>query len=145
MSDLSDYNQRIIETFRHNGGQVPEWDRLLLLTTTGAKSGKPHTNPLAYLRDGDGFVVAASNGGAPTHPAWYHNLLANPLVTVEVDTETFRARATVADELERERLYAHYAKLMPGIVALRETTARPFPMVVLERLSERREMLGTHG
>ena len=98
MSNPYSYNQTVIETFRKNGGSVAGPNRLLLLTTTGARSGQPRTTPLAYSTDGDRLVIAASKGGSPTNPDWFHNLLANPVVTVELGGETFQARATVADE-----------------------------------------------
>ena len=135
MSAPSNFNQTVIERFRGNGGAVPGWSQLLLLTTTGARSGAPRTTPLAYSTDGDRLVVVASKGGAPTNPDWYHNLLANPVVTVELASERFQARASVADEPERERLYAQHAQLMPGFAGYQQKTTRPIPVVLLERLS----------
>ena len=79
---------------------------MLLLTTTGAKSRQPRLVPVGYSRDGDGYVIVASKGGSPTHPGWYHNLLANPVVTVEVGRGTFEARARVTEGAERDRLFA---------------------------------------
>lgn len=116
MSRGSDYNQRNIEEFRANGGQVGGgWTGrpLLLLTTTGAKTGKRHTTPVMYRRDGERLVVFASKGGAPTSPDWYHNLVANPTVTVEVGTDTFEAQASVTKGAERDELYAQQAKEYP--------------------------------
>ena len=99
----------LIEDFRAHAGKVtsgPFAGRpVLLLTTTGARSGQPRLAPLVYSRDGERYVILASKGGAPTHPAWYRNLVAHPLVTVEVGPETFRARARVTDGAERERLF----------------------------------------
>jgi deazaflavin-dependent oxidoreductase (nitroreductase family) len=135
MSSPYSYNQSVIEAFRKNGGSVPGPNRLLLLTTTGARSGQPRTNPLAYSTDGDRLVVAASKGGAPSNPDWFRNLLANPIVTVELGGETFQARATVADEQERDRLYARHAELMPGFADYETKTTRKIPIVLLERLS----------
>jgi deazaflavin-dependent oxidoreductase (nitroreductase family) len=135
MSGPTNYNQTVIDTFRKNGGSVPGPNRLLLLTTTGAKSGLPRTTPLAYSIDGDRLVVAASKAGAPTNPDWYHNLLANPIVTVELGSERFQARADVADEQERVRLYANHAELMPGFADYLTKTTRRIPVVLLERLS----------
>jgi deazaflavin-dependent oxidoreductase (nitroreductase family) len=135
MSGPTDYNQTVIDTFRKNGGSVPGPNRLLLLTTAGAKSGMPRTTPLAYSIDGERLVIAASKGGAPTNPGWYHNLLANPLVTVELGSERFQAQAAVADEQERERLYARHAELMPGFAEYPKKTTRRIPIVLLERLS----------
>lgn len=136
MSGPHNFNQTIIETFRANGGKVPGWSRLLLLTTTGAKTGVQRTSPIAYSTDGDRLVIAASKGGAPTHPSWYSNLLANPIVTVELDSERFQARATVVtDVVERDRLYAQHAELMPGFAEYEKKTTRKIPVVLLERIS----------
>ena len=136
MSAPTNYNQQVIETFRANKGVVRGPNQLILLTTTGAKSGQPRTSPVAYSTDGDRLVIVASKGGAPTNPAWYFNLLANPIVTVELGAETFQARASVvADEQERERLYAHHAELMPGFADYPPKTTRKIPVIVLERIS----------
>jgi len=89
MSQPYNYNQTVIDTYRANGGKVQGPNPLLLLTTTGRKSGQQRTNPLAYSTDGDRLVVAATKGGAPTNPDWYLNLLTNPIVTVELGTERF--------------------------------------------------------
>lgn len=135
MSEPGNYNQVVIETFRANGGKVQGPNQLLLLTTTGAKSGQPRTTPIAYSTDGDRLVVAASKGGAPSNPDWYFNLLAHPMVTVELGTERFQARASVVqDEHERERLYARHAELMPGFAEYPKKTTRTIPVVLLERI-----------
>lgn len=134
MTGPGNYNQQLIETFRANDGKVPGWNRLLLLTTTGAKSGQPRTSPLAYSTDGDRLVVAASKGGAPTNPDWYHNLLANPVVTVEVGSERFQARAHVTEGQERDRVYAQHAEQMPGFAEYAKKTTRKIPAVLLERI-----------
>jgi deazaflavin-dependent oxidoreductase (nitroreductase family) len=134
---MSDFNQSIIAEFRANGGRVggPFAGRpMLLLTTTGAKSGQPRTSPLVYTTDGDRLVVIASKGGAPTNPAWYHNLLAHPEVTLEVGTERFPARATVATGQERARLFAAQAALMPGFADYQRRTTRQLPVITFERL-----------
>jgi len=96
MNDAQDFNARIAEEFRANGGRVGMFadTTLLLLTTTGAKTGAARVSPLVYFGEGDRYMVFASAGGSPRHPDWYRNLEANPEVTVEVGTETFRARAT---------------------------------------------------
>jgi deazaflavin-dependent oxidoreductase (nitroreductase family) len=117
MSDMSDFNSKVIEEFRSNHGKVGggfAGAPMVVLTTTGAKSGKPRTNPLVYLADGDRFVIFASKAGAPTNPDWYHNLVAHPRVGVEVGDETFEADATVAEAGERARLYAMQVSVMPG-------------------------------
>jgi deazaflavin-dependent oxidoreductase (nitroreductase family) len=133
---MSDFNTKIIDEFRSNHGRVGgpfEGAPLLVLTTTGAKSGQPRTNPLVYLPDGDRMVIFASKAGAPTNPDWYHNLKAHPRVTVEVGDETFDADATVAEGEERDRLYAQQATIMPGFAEYQEKTDRVIPVVVLTR------------
>lgn len=135
MSAPINYNQTVIETFRNNGGKVQGGMNLLLLTTTGAKSGQPRIAPLAYSTDGDRYVVAASKGGAPTNPDWFFNILANPEVTLEVGDEKFEARAIIADDEERDRLYARHAELMPGFAEYETKTTRRIPIVLLERVA----------
>ncbi|HZC06789.1 MAG TPA: nitroreductase family deazaflavin-dependent oxidoreductase [Ktedonobacterales bacterium] len=136
MSVPGNYNQQVIETFRANQGKVQGPNQLILLTTTGAKSGQPRTTPVAYSTDSGRLVIIASKGGAPTNPDWYFNLVANPIVTVETGTETYQARATVvADEAERESLYARHADLMPGFAEYPKKTERKIPVVLLERVS----------
>jgi deazaflavin-dependent oxidoreductase (nitroreductase family) len=107
---------------------------VLLLTTTGARSGRPRLAPLVYTRDGDRYVVAASKGGAPTNPAWFANLVANPLVSVEVGEETFEARASVPAGEERDRLWAAQVAEHPNFADYQRRTSRVIPVVVLERL-----------
>ncbi|HEX8983241.1 MAG TPA: nitroreductase family deazaflavin-dependent oxidoreductase [Ktedonobacterales bacterium] len=135
MSAPTNYNETVIETFRKNGGKVQGGMNLLLLTTTGAKSGQPRIAPLAYSTDGDRYVVAASKGGAPTNPDWYFNVVANPIVTIEVGDEKFEARASIADDAERDRLYAAHAELMPGFAEYETKTTRRIPIVLLERVA----------
>ena len=106
---------------------------MLLLHTTGAKSGKERVNPLAYQADGDRYVVFASKGGAPTNPDWFHNLLANPHVTVEVGDESFPATARVAEGEEHERLWSRQKELMSTFADYESKTTRVIPVVVLER------------
>lgn len=129
---------RTIADFRAHEGRMtsgPFTGRsLLLLTTKGARTGQERTSPLAYSRDGDRFVIIASKGGAPTHPAWYHNLRANPEVTVELGPEKFRARATMVDDVERRRLYDRHAAMMPAFADYEKKTGRKIPVVVLERI-----------
>jgi deazaflavin-dependent oxidoreductase (nitroreductase family) len=134
---LNDFNQRIIDEFRANQGKVSGMFQdapLLLLTATGARTGRKTTSPVAYTKDGDRFVIIASRGGAPTNPAWYHNLRANPEATVEVGTETFRVRATFPDRAERDRLFDAMSKVMPGFAEYQQNTTRVIPVVVLERI-----------
>jgi deazaflavin-dependent oxidoreductase (nitroreductase family) len=134
---MNDVNVDVIEQFRTNNGAIHSGmfsgARLLLLTTTGAKSGKKRINPLVFTRDGDNYVVIASKGGSPTHPDWYHNLVTNPDVTVEVGPERFEARARVAETEERDRLFAAQAAIMPGFADYQRKTSRQIPVVVLER------------
>jgi deazaflavin-dependent oxidoreductase (nitroreductase family) len=132
------FNERVIDDFRAHGGRItngPFTGRsLLLLTTQGVKTGKERTSPLAYTADGDRFVVVASKGGAPSHPDWYRNLRAHPRVTVEVGPEKFQARATVAEGLERRRLFDQHAAKMPAFADYEKKTTRTIPVVVLERI-----------
>lgn len=137
MSNPNDWNTAIIAEFRANGGKVGgqfAGRPLLLLHTTGAKTGQQRIKPLAYSRDGDQFVVIASKGGAPTNPDWYYNVVANPLVTVEVGTEQFQARAAVAAEPERTRLFDQIAAKNPGFAEYQRKTTRILPVIVLTRI-----------
>jgi len=128
-------NDPVIDEFRANAGRLRQRRLVLLLTTTGEKSGQPRITPLNYSTDGDRLVVIASKGGSPTDPAWYRNLLAHPIVTIEVGAEVFRARATPAIEPERTRLYDQQAALMPFFDGYRRAvSARQIPVVVFERL-----------
>ncbi len=134
MSEWNDRNQKIIDEFRANGGKVGgpfEGRTLLLLHTKGARSGQERINPVAYVKDGDRYVVIASKGGAPTNPNWYYNLVANPLVTVEVGKDKFQARASVTKEPERTRLYDKMVDMMPGFAEYRKKTTRQIPVMVL--------------
>jgi deazaflavin-dependent oxidoreductase (nitroreductase family) len=135
---MSDFNQQLVEEFRANNGKVTGMfaeSPLLVLTTTGAKSGQPRTIPLVYTKDGNRLVIIASKGGAPTNPAWFHNLVASPFVTVELPDETFQAKAEVAEGEERDRLFAQQAAQMPGFAEYQRNTTRLIPVVTLERLS----------
>ena len=134
MSDLNERNKRIIDEFRANGGKVGgpfEGKSLLLLHTVGAKSQQERINPVACIKDGERFAVIASKGGAPTNPDWYYNIVANPKVTVEVGTEKFQAKAMVAEEPERSRLYEKMVEVMPGFDDYRRKTTRVIPVIVL--------------
>ena len=136
MADRNDWNSQLIETFRANKGKIGgmwEGRPLLLLTTTGAKSGKRRTSPTMYLPDGDRLVIFASKSGAPTHPDWYHNLVAHPQVTVEVGGETYEANATVLTGEERDQLYARHAELYPQFDEYQAKTTRKIPVIALER------------
>jgi deazaflavin-dependent oxidoreductase (nitroreductase family) len=136
MTDRNDWNGRVIKEFRTNGGKVGgpfEGAPLLLLTTTGAKSGQPHTFPLMYLPDSDRLVIFASKGGAPTNPDWYHNLIAHPQASVEVGNETFEVNATVVSGKEHDRLYANQAEKYPQFAEYQAKTTRKIPVIILER------------
>ncbi|MFD5843426.1 nitroreductase/quinone reductase family protein [Streptomyces chartreusis] len=136
----NDFNQQVIEEFRANKGRVGgyfEGARLLLLTTTGARTGRPHTTPVGYLPDSDDRVlVIASAAGAPRHPAWFHNLVANPRVTVESGAFTYEARAVVLEGEERDRIFARAVEADPGWAAYQEKTERVIPVVALHSLAE---------
>jgi deazaflavin-dependent oxidoreductase (nitroreductase family) len=134
MSEANERNKKIIDEFRANGGKVGgpfEGKTLLLLHTKGAKSQQERINPVACVKDGDRLVVIASKGGAPTNPDWYYNVVANPLVSIEVGTEKFQARASVAQEPERTRLYNKMVEVMPGFGDYRRNTTRVIPVIVL--------------
>ncbi|MEO7911136.1 MAG: nitroreductase family deazaflavin-dependent oxidoreductase [Roseiflexaceae bacterium] len=135
---MSDFNQAVIDEFRANQGQVGGYfagANMLLLHTTGAKSGQTRTNPMVYVPDGDRIVVIASKGGDDSNPDWYHNLVANPTVTVELGNEKFQAHATaVTEELERSRLYAKMVEHRSGFAEYEQKTTRKIPAVVLERV-----------
>src|SRR5271170_2210924 len=136
---IDEFNQSIIKEFRANKGKVGgpmEGMPVLLLTMTGAKTGRTLVRPLCYSRDGDRLVIVASYGGAPRNPPWYHNLVANPVVTVEVGTEKFKARATQVHGAERDRLFAEMSKLMPLFTEYQNKTKRQIPLLVLTRIDE---------
>jgi len=120
--------------YRLSGGRAGMLGRvsILLLTTTGRRSGKPRTQPLSYARAGDGYAVIASKGGAPAHPLWYSNLRANPVAEVTVGRERLRVRARDAEGAERERLWRALADLFPGYDRYAAKTKRQIPVVVLE-------------
>ena len=135
MPDREDWNSNIIQEFRTNEGKVGgpfDGAPILLLHTTGARSGRERINPMMYLADGDRLVVFASKGGAPTNPDWYHNLVANPDVEIEVGTERRTMRARVAEGEERDRLYAEQSKRYPQFAKYQEGTDRTIPVVILE-------------
>ena len=129
-------NLDIITEFHANAGKVGgpfEGQTVVILTTTGRKSGKPHTTPLVAGVIGDTPYVMASAAGAPKHPAWYHNVLANPTVRVEIGEETFEATASLAEEPQRSDLYAAMEAKMSNFTEYREATDRVIPVVLLER------------
>ncbi len=135
-NDFEAYNRALVDEFPASGGKVSgqfEHAPIVLVTTTGAKSGRTRTSPVVYTKDGDHLVIIASKGGAPTSPDWYHNLVAHREVVVEVPGETYPARARVAEEPERERLFRAQAALMPNFAEYEKATTRKIPVVVLER------------
>jgi len=131
------FDADLVEQFRANGGRLTSGPfagrSLLLLTTTGAKTGRPLTKPLGFTRDRDRYVVIASKGGSDTNPAWFHNLRKNPRVTIEVGSEKFEAHATIPQGEERERLYAQQAAQIPVFARYQEMTSRLIPVVVFDR------------
>ena len=137
MAEMNDFNRNLVAEFRADDGKVAgafEGSPLLLLTTTGAKTGRKHTTPLVHLKDGDQIAVFGSMGGAPTNPAWYHNLLANPDVTVELPGETFEARAVPVVGDERDRIWTAQKEAMPPFKDYEAKTDRQIPVIVLERV-----------
>ena len=136
MTDTDDWNTKIIEEFRANQGKVGgqfEGAPLLLLTSTGARSGQERVNPMMYLPEGDRLFVFASKAGAPTNPDWYHNLVAHPRATVEVGADRFEVTAAVVTGPERDRVYAEQAARYPGFAEYQQQTDRVIPVVELSR------------
>jgi deazaflavin-dependent oxidoreductase (nitroreductase family) len=135
MTAAQDWNSQIIAEFRANGGKVGgpfEGGTLLLLHTVGAKSGQPRVNPVMYQDIGDGVAVFASKGGAPTHPDWYYNLLANPRVSVEIGTQTLPFVARMAEGAERDRIWTAQKIAVPGFADYERKTTRQIPVIILE-------------
>lgn len=136
MADPNEFNRGVIAEFRANEGKVGgpfQGAPMILVTHKGAKSGKEYTTPLVYSQDGDAVVIIASKAGAPDDPQWYRNMVANPDVTVEIGTETYAARARVAEGAERDRLYAAQAAMMPNFDEYAAKTSRVIPVIVLDR------------
>ena len=135
-SNRKEFNRQLIEEFRTNGGKVTgqfAGRPLLLLTSTGAKSGRAYTTPLVYTKDGERLVIIASKGGAPTNPDWYHNLVAHPMATIELPSERFQAKAVVTAGAERDRLFNQQAAQMPNFAEYQRNTTRKISVIVLER------------
>jgi deazaflavin-dependent oxidoreductase (nitroreductase family) len=133
---VSDYNAGIIEEFRANAGRVGgSWEGrdLLLLTTTGRKSGRAHTTPMVFTRDGDRLLVYASKAGAPAHPDWYLNLVADPRVVVEAGPDRYDAIATPLEGAERDEQFAAQAARVPAFGEYQQKTSRVIPVVALVR------------
>jgi deazaflavin-dependent oxidoreductase (nitroreductase family) len=134
--DMKAFNAALIEEFRANNGKVGgrfEGRPVVLLTTTGAKSGRKITLPLVYLEDGGKQYIFASKAGSPKNPDWYHNLVANPTVTVEIGSETYDATAKVVTGDERDRIYAKQVEAMPTFGEYQEKTTRVIPVIELAR------------
>lgn len=137
MTDFHDFNKAIIDEFRANGGKVGggfDGRPMVLVHHKGAKTGTERVSPLVYQADGDNVVIFASKGGAPTHPHWYLNLLANPRTTIEVGADTIDVQARVAEGTERERLWSKQKQVMPGFAEYEAKTTREIPVIVLERV-----------
>ena len=135
--DMQEFNKSIIDEFRTNGGVVGgqfAGAPLLLLSTTGAKTGLPRVNPLAYLADGDRHIIIASYAGAPNNPPWYYNLLSNPEVSVELGSERFTANTEVLNEQERTELFTRMVEVMPVFSEYQSKTTRVIPVIALTRL-----------
>jgi len=135
---VSEWNQAVVEEFRANGGEVGghfTGRNLLLLHTFGRKTGQERVNPVAYVRDGDLYVIIASKGGADTHPDWYYNLISHPVVPIEVGKESFQVHAMETREPKRSRLYEKMIEMMPAFAEYRQKTRRVIPVFILTKVS----------
>ena len=136
-TSFGDFNKGLINDLRSHGGKPTSGPFLgrdvLILTTRGAKSGESRETPLVYTRDNGHYVIVASKGGAPTHPSWYHNIVANPNLTIEVLGEKIPVKAHIPDGDEYERLYEQHANINPTFHDYRKRTTRKIPVIVLER------------
>lgn len=136
LDDVNEFNRGIIEQFRANGGKVGppfEGAPLLILHSTGAKTGKTRLAPVVYQQVGDSWAIFASKAGAPDNPDWYHNLVANPSASIEVGTEVVPVTARVLDAAEREPIWTKQKELMPGFAEYEASTDRTIPVVILDR------------
>jgi deazaflavin-dependent oxidoreductase (nitroreductase family) len=134
MAGVSDWNRKVIEEFRANEGRVSgafQGAPVLLLHTWGRKTGAERVNPMMYLAEGGRVFVFASKAGAPTNPDWYHNLVANPKVTVELGSQTLSATAVPVTGADRDRIYAEHARRYPGFAEYQAKTDRVIPVVEL--------------
>jgi deazaflavin-dependent oxidoreductase (nitroreductase family) len=132
---MTDWNSKIIEEFRANGGRVGgqfEGAPLLLLHTVGARTGQQRVNPMMYQSVAGGYAVFASKGGTPTNPDWYHNLLAHPRVTAEIGAGTVELLARVAEGEEREQIWAAQKAAYPGFADYERNTTRQIPVIILQ-------------
>ncbi len=138
MADRVNWNEKIIEEFRANGGRVGgnfEGAPLLLLHSTGARSGEERVNPMMYQRVGDAYAVFASKGGAPSSPDWYFNLVANPEATIEIGDDVEKVTARVAGRAERQPIWERQKERYPGFADYERRTEREIPVVILERVT----------
>lgn len=140
--DTNDLNRRLIAAFRQNDGHVGEafgeffaQAPIGVFTTTGAKTGQPREIPLVYTTDGDRLVIIASKGGAPTNPDWYHNLIANPSIKVELPGESYQGTAVEQTGAERDRLYDQHAAQQPQFIGYQASTDRTIPLFTVLRSS----------
>jgi deazaflavin-dependent oxidoreductase (nitroreductase family) len=133
MTTRQEYNKAVIEEFRTHEGQVQGWESLILLTTTGAKTGQQRIIPLMRVDEGDRVIAVASKGGYPKHPEWYLNVLAHPEVTVEVGSEKFETTARILTGQERERAFARAVEVFPNYAEYQKKTDREIPVIALER------------
>ena len=134
--DFDGFNQQVMSEFHAKAGKLGgrfEGLDVLILTTTGARTGQTRWHPLVYSKDGDRFVIAASKGGAPSSPDWFHNLVANPSAVIEVGADVIAVKAAIATGVERDRLYAQHAANMPQFLEYAKNTTRVIPVVVLTR------------
>ena len=134
MTQPNDWNARVIDEFRANGGKVEAFpaNNLILLHHTGAKSGQQRVSPVAYQAVDGGYAIFASKAGAPDNPAWYHNLIANPTATIEIGTDTVPVTARVASPEEREPIWTRQKQDQPGFAEYEQKTTRQIPVVILE-------------
>lgn len=133
---MSDWNKQVIEEFRANDGKVGGMfanSTLVLLHTTGAKSGKERINPLITIEDGDRLIIAASAAGAPAHPDWYYNVVASPMISIEYGSKAYEARATVTSEPERSELYGKLVAVFGAFAEYENNTTRVIPVITLSR------------
>jgi deazaflavin-dependent oxidoreductase (nitroreductase family) len=130
----NDWNARVIDEFRANGGKVEAFpaNNLILLHHTGAKSGQQRVSPVAYQPVDGGYAIFASKAGAPDNPAWYYNLIANPKATIEIGTDTVPVTARVASSEEREPIWTRQKQDQPGFAEYEQKTTRQIPVVILE-------------
>jgi deazaflavin-dependent oxidoreductase (nitroreductase family) len=137
MPEVTNFNQRVIAEFRSHDGKVGgpfDGAPVLLLHTTGAKTGRERVNPVVYQKVGDSFAVFASKAGAPTNPDWYHNLAAHPRTTIEVGNDTIEVTARIPSDREREPIWAKQKQVMPGFADYEAKTSRQIPVVILDRI-----------